>query len=109
MPLLFVYGSLKQGFANEHVNTGRRVAGQYRTQERYPFFLLGEGEVPCVVARPGTGAQIVGELYEATPADIARMDLLERIGEPNGYERRGRWPSSASTCNRRSGCRPTCM
>ena len=87
MPLLFVYGSLKQGFANEHVNTGRRVVGRYRTHEPYRMYLLGEGEVPCVVAPPGTRHQVVGELYEVNAEDIARMDRLERIGESTGYER----------------------
>lgn len=87
MALVFVYGSLKQGFANQHVNTGRRVAGRYRTCDRYPLFLLGEGEVPCLIATPGRGSQVVGELYEADADDIARMDRLERIGEPEGYER----------------------
>ena len=87
MALLFVYGSLKQGFANEHVNGGRRVDGSYRTEERYGLYLLGPGEVPCLVAPPGTGHQVVGELYEVGDADLRRMARLERIGEPNGYER----------------------
>jgi gamma-glutamylaminecyclotransferase len=87
MPLLFVYGSLKQGFANEHVNAGRRVAGRYRTQDRYFLYLLGEGEVPCLLAPPGNGHQVIGELYEVSAGDIERMDRLERIGEPQGYER----------------------
>jgi gamma-glutamylaminecyclotransferase len=87
MPRLFVYGSLKRGFANEHVNTGTRVGGQYRTRDRYPLVLLGEGEVPCLVSPPGTGHQVIGELYEVNPDDIARMDRLERVGEPQGYER----------------------
>jgi gamma-glutamylaminecyclotransferase len=87
MVLLFVYGSLKQGYPNEHINTGRRVAGQYRTRELYPMYLLGLGEVPCLVATPGTGHQVTGELYEVNVDDIARMDRLERVGEPHGYER----------------------
>ena len=87
MPLLFVYGSLKLGFPNEHVNTGRRIEGKYRTRERYPLYLLGEGEVPCVVSPPGSGHQVVGELYEVNEDDLVRMDRLERIGEPQGYER----------------------
>ncbi|NML15482.1 hypothetical protein [Azohydromonas caseinilytica] len=33
MPLLFTYGSLKQGFANAH--PGRRVAGLLRTREGF--------------------------------------------------------------------------
>ena len=87
MPLLFVYGSLKQGFPNEHVNTGRRVAGEYRTHERYALYLLGPGEVPCLVAPPGDGHQVIGELYEVDDDDLRRMDRLERLGEPEGYER----------------------
>jgi len=87
MALLFVYGSLKQGFPNQHVNTGRRVAGQYRTQERYGMYLLGPGEVPCLVAPSGAGHKVIGELYEVDDDDLRRMDRLERIGEPQGYER----------------------
>ncbi|HUP06585.1 MAG TPA: gamma-glutamylcyclotransferase family protein [Caldimonas sp.] len=87
MPLLFVYGSLKQGFANEHVNTGRRVEGRYRTHEPHALYLLGPGEVPCLVSPPGTGHQVVGELYEVDEDDLHRMDRLERVGEPEGYER----------------------
>lgn len=87
MPLLFVYGSLKQGFPNEHVNGGRRVAGRYRTVEQYAMYLLGPGEVPCLVSPPGAGHQVIGELYEVDDDDLRRMDRLERIGEPQGYER----------------------
>ena len=87
MPLLFVYGSLKQGFANEHVNTGRRVPGQYRTMERYALYLLGPGEVPCLVSSAGDGHQVLGEVYEVSDEDLVRIDRLERLGEPEGYER----------------------
>ena len=87
MPLLFVYGSLKQGFPNQHVNTGRRVDGRYRTREPYPLYLLGAGEVPCIVAPAGAGQPVVGEVYEVQAGDLARMDRLERLGEPQGYER----------------------
>ena len=51
------------------------------------MYLLGEGEVPCVVSPPGGGHQVVGELYEVNEVDLARMDRLERLGEPQGYER----------------------
>lgn len=87
MALIFVYGSLKKGFVNEHVNTGRAVPGRYRTRERYPLYLLGEGHVPCLVDVPDHGEQIVGELYEVDDAGLARMDRLEEVGEPGGYER----------------------
>ena len=51
------------------------------------MYLLGEGEVPCILSPPGSGYQVVGELYEVNDNDLARMDRLERIGEPQGYER----------------------
>lgn len=85
--LLFVYGSLKQGFPNQHVNTGRRVDGRYRTREPHGLFLLGDGEVPCIVAPAGAGHQVIGELYAVGDADLVGMDRLERLGEPEGYER----------------------
>lgn len=85
--LLFTYGSLKQGFCNQHINTGERVPGSYRTRERLPFYLMGDGHVPCVILAPGTGHPVVGELYRADAAALAGMDRLERIGEPGGYTR----------------------
>lgn len=87
MPLLFVYGSLKQGFANEHVNTGRRRPGRYRTRERMAMYLLGDGEVPCLVLGADGGSQVIGELYEVDGPALEAMDRLERLGEPQGYER----------------------
>ena len=87
MQTLFVYGSLKQGFDNEHVNTGRRIEGAYRTRETLPMYLLDAGEVPCIVLDAGAGFQVAGELYAVGEADLARMDRLERIGDADGYER----------------------
>ena len=87
MTLLFTYGSLKQGFCNQHINTGERVRGVYRTRDRLPFYLMGDGHVPCVILAPGTGHRVVGELYKTDTAALAGMDRLERIGEPGGYTR----------------------
>lgn len=87
MPLLFVYGSLKQGFANEHVNGGVRLPGSYRTCQLLPMYLLGDGHVPCIVHTPGTGHHVIGEVYEVTQESLVRVDRLERLGEPGGYER----------------------
>jgi len=87
MTLLFTYGSLKQGFCNQHINTGERVPGVYRTRERLPFYLMGDGHVPCVILAPGTGRMVVGELYRADRVAMVGMDRLERIGEPGGYTR----------------------
>ena len=87
MPLLFLYGSLQQGFANEHVNGGVRRAGSYQTRMLLPMFLLGEGNVPCVIHSPGTGHHVIGEVYEVDEPSLASMDRLERLGAPGGYER----------------------
>jgi gamma-glutamylaminecyclotransferase len=87
MPLLFVYGSLKQGFANERVNTGVRLAGTYRTRDLLPMYLVGDGHVPCIVLSPGTGHHVVGEVYRVAEQDLPQIDRLERVGLADGYER----------------------
>lgn len=86
MQKLFVYGSLKEGFPNFHVNKGRRLAGAYRTAERHEFWLYN-GQLPCLLPAQGTGHQVTGQLFEVSEADLAAMDRLERVGEPGGYQR----------------------
>lgn len=87
MSLIFVYGSLKQGFPNSQVNTGLRRAGTFRTREPMPLYLLGDGHVPCLVLSPGMGHRVNGEVYEVTKPALFVMDRLERLGEPDGYQR----------------------
>jgi len=83
---LFVYGSLKEGFPNFHVNKGRRLPGTYVTTEAYPFY-LADGALPCLLPLPGTGHRVRGQLFEVNEAQLAAMDALERVGEPGGYDR----------------------
>jgi gamma-glutamylaminecyclotransferase len=88
--LLFVYGTLKQGFFNHHINEGRRVPGTYATVERHGLYLIGARFVPWMVSlehpdEPGEHVQ--GELYEVDDAALARMDVLERVSEPGWYRR----------------------
>jgi gamma-glutamylaminecyclotransferase len=87
MQFLFVYGSLKQGFANEHVNGGTRLPGKYQTRVLLPMYLLGDGQVPCIIHTPGSGYHVIGEVYQVSQQSLANMDGLERLGEPGGYER----------------------
>lgn len=84
--MLFVYGSLKEGFPNFHVNQGQRVSGEFRTVQRYPLYLIA-GRLPCLVNAPGEGLRVQGQLFEVSPDALARMDVLERIGQPGGYQR----------------------
>ena len=86
MPHLFVYGSLKQGFPNFHVNQGRRIDGDFKTAQRHPFFLI-RGQLPCLLPADGSGFQVLGQLFEVTADDLVAMDALERVGEPGGYRR----------------------
>jgi gamma-glutamylaminecyclotransferase len=86
MAKLFVYGSLKEGFPNFHVNSGCRIAGNYRTVQRYPLY-LAHGHLPCLLDAPGQGEHVVGQLFEVNDAGLAAMDALERVGEPGGYAR----------------------
>lgn len=86
MSLLFVYGSLKEGFPNFHVNQGRRVAGDYGTAVPHPLWLY-DGQLPCLLPADGSGHVVQGQLFEVGPAELAAMDALERVGEPGGYRR----------------------
>lgn len=86
MPPLFVYGSLKQGFPNFHVNQGVRIAGEFQTLQAYPL-MLADLRLPCLLPLPGQGMPVRGQLFAVTAEALARMDALERVGEPGGYSR----------------------
>ena len=83
---LFVYGSLKEGYPNFHVNRGNRLPGEYVTAQPYPFYLV-HGQLPCLLPRPGDGLRVKGQLFEVTQDSLELMDRLERVGEPGGYSR----------------------
>lgn len=86
MPLLFVYGSLKEGFPNFHVNKGRRKAGDYCTASPHPLYLFN-GQLPGLLPATGGGHAVRGQVFDVTPDELALMDRLERVGEPGGYRR----------------------
>ena len=88
---LFVYGTLKQGFPNHHLNQGQRVAGQFRTRQRYRLHvvrLTHEDRAPWLIADHDQGEQVWGELYEVPWSALPQIDELEEEGRPGGYERR---------------------
>ncbi len=85
--LVFVFGTLKEGYPNFATNRGRRIPGDFVTLERYPLYLMGERFSPWLVFLPGEGERIVGQLFEVDDAALAAMDLLERVGEADGYRR----------------------
>ncbi|MFZ4649828.1 MAG: gamma-glutamylcyclotransferase family protein [Rubrivivax sp.] len=86
MTLLFVYGSLKEGFPNYPHNRGTRLPGAFRTVQPHPFY-LADGSLPCLLDEPGSGLPVIGQLFEVGDAELQALDRLERVGEPGGYRR----------------------
>lgn len=84
---VFVFGTLKEGFPNFHVNQGVRVPGTFQTTERYPLYLVGKRHSPWLIHQPGHGEYVRGQVFEVDPAGLAAMDTLERITAPDGYRR----------------------
>ncbi len=87
MSLIFVYGTLKEGFANFGINGGKRVPGEYETALRFPLYVIGQHYVPWLVEEPGVGHHVSGQVYEVGRNELSRMDELERISEPGWYSR----------------------
>lgn len=84
---VFVFGTLKEGFPNFHINQGVRVPGVFCTTQRYPLYLVGERHSPWLVNDPGHGEHVRGQVFEVDRAGLNAMDTLERISEPDGYRR----------------------
>ena len=84
---VFVFGTLKEGFPNFHVNRGTRMPGDFVTVQPYPLYLIGERRSPWMLERPGAGLNVRGQVFDVDDAALAQMDGLERVGEPDGYRR----------------------
>ncbi|MBI2772034.1 MAG: gamma-glutamylcyclotransferase [Burkholderiales bacterium] len=85
--LVFVFGTLKEGFPNFATNKGARIAGEFVTAQAFPLYLVGERCSPWMIDQPGQGHRVAGQLFEVDGETLARMDALERIGEADGYRR----------------------
>jgi gamma-glutamylaminecyclotransferase len=84
---VFVYGTLKEGFANFGINAGRRVPGMFRTVQRYPLYIIGKPFLPWLVNLPGTGEHVLGQVFEVNEQVLRDMDVLEQIDEEGWYSR----------------------
>ena len=85
--LLFVFGTLKEGFPNFAANMGARVPGNFVTAARFPLYLVGERHSPWLINSPGQGEFVHGQVFEVSPQTLKALDRLERVDEPDGYER----------------------
>lgn len=88
MARVFVYGTLKQGFRNFHVNRGVRVPGEFVTAQPFPLYVIGPFGLPWLVHRPGVGHRVAGQLFEVDDEGLAAMDVLERVRDEHWYTRR---------------------
>lgn len=86
--LVFVYGTLKRGFANHHYLACATFEGVARTRERFPLVVQGPWFTPCLIDEQGEGHAVEGEAWRVDDAELARLDELESVGLPNGYHRR---------------------
>lgn len=86
---VFVYGTLKRGFPNFAKWMGdARFVGEAVTVERWPLYVAGRRRVPYLLDNSGEGFAVNGELFEVDAAGLARVDILESVGQPGGYFRR---------------------
>jgi len=78
---LFVYGSLKRGFANADRLDGAVFVRRARTAPGYRLHVVGG--YPALVA--AGGGVVCGEVYGVTVEHLAALDAFE--GVPSLYER----------------------
>jgi len=87
LDLVFVFGTLKEGFPNFTTNRGVRVPGVFETKEPYPLYLVGERHSPWLIDEPGHGMRVEGQVFRVDRETLNAMDRLERVSEPDGYRR----------------------
>ena len=76
--LIFVYGSLKRGYALHHLLEGQAFRGLARTCPLYRIFDLGS--YPGLVDWP-EGLAVHGEVYEVDAECLKRLDEAEGVDE----------------------------
>ena len=81
---LFVYGSLKRGFSNEHQMKGATFLRTCATQSGFRLVRY-LGGYPALVAVPGDAGHVDGELYDVEELLLAALDEFE--GCPQVYQR----------------------
>jgi len=84
--LLFVYGSLKQGYANSFRMGQSRLLRTARSGSG--FRLFDYGGYPALVPEDGPEARsILGEIWEVSASQLESLDVFEGIS--SGLYRRG--------------------
>lgn len=77
---VFVYGTLKRGFANSRLLDRATYLGEFRTVQQFPLVVGGQYFSPYLLDIHGKGNQVKGELYAVDDAILADLDHLEQVG-----------------------------
>ncbi|KAL9648274.1 hypothetical protein ABK040_013893 [Willaertia magna] len=80
--LVFVYGTLKEGFANyEHkmmkYKSCKLISKQAITLDKFPLMVLGERKIPYLFGVKGIGNNIEGEVYLVDDEHLKELDIFE--------------------------------
>jgi gamma-glutamylcyclotransferase (GGCT)/AIG2-like uncharacterized protein YtfP len=78
--IIFVYGTLRQGFHNHRLLAGSKFLGE---GSAYGVKLYDAGPFPAVLKEHKSA--VLGELYEVDDTTLARLDRLESV--PHLYRR----------------------
>jgi gamma-glutamylaminecyclotransferase len=78
--MVFVYGTLKRGFANHAFLAGQRFEGVARTLPHYRLY--DNGAHPCMVEAGQQGEAVAGELWRVDDKTLARLDEFEGVPYP---------------------------
>jgi len=79
---VFVYGTLKSGFRNDHIM--KRIPATFvinaKSRVELPMFDIGHG-FPYLQSNMGIGKIIKGEIYEVKLKDMPKLDFFEGVPE----------------------------
>jgi gamma-glutamylaminecyclotransferase len=78
--ILFVYGTLKRGFANHHLMAPQQFIGEAVTRPRYRVLDLGPH--PGLILDEANGLAVKGELWAVSAECLARLDEFEEVPGP---------------------------
>ncbi|XP_074652136.1 putative gamma-glutamylcyclotransferase CG2811 [Tubulanus polymorphus] len=78
--LVFVYGTLKKSQPNHHwfsKGGSYQFVGAAKLSEPRPMVVAGPYNIPYIIDCPGTGKNVVGEVYDIDDEAFAHLDILE--------------------------------
>ncbi len=88
MNRIFVYGTLKAGFANHgEMLKGEQLQGVFTTVEKYPLVITAPWYSPVMFHESGIGHHVSGEIYSVNNEKLQDLDKFEYVHMPKGFRR----------------------